>query len=143
VTAKKRELCSLREELFVQLVFEMGVARARTLVEAVALMIRKARHAKRERPKFQERRRQKRPVRPRGLTWARAHIAAALRWGGGQPGQRRGFAAMDSKRVSEISALGGRAAHARGTAHEYSKREAEQAGRKGGFSTAKNRRRSS
>ena len=116
---KRRSLRSEREELFIRLVMEMGVQRALVLTRAVAFAIRKAKHAERERPKFQERRKRER---------------------GGQPGQRRGFAAMDPKRVSEISSLGGRAAHARGTAHEYSKREAEESGRKGGFQTAKRRR---
>jgi general stress protein YciG len=47
--------------------------------------------------------------------------------------KRRGFAAMDPKKVSEIASKGGRAAHAAGTAHEFSTDEAREAGRKGGF----------
>ena len=47
--------------------------------------------------------------------------------------KRRGFAAMDPKKVSEIASKGGRAAHAAGTAHEFSTDEARAAGRKGGF----------
>ncbi|CAN5722793.1 hypothetical protein BH09MYX1_BH09MYX1_52950 [soil metagenome] len=50
-----------------------------------------------------------------------------------QPKKRRGFAAMDPKKVSEIASKGGRAAHAAGTAHEFSADEARAAGRKGGF----------
>lgn len=44
----------------------------------------------------------------------------------------RGFAAMDRTRVAQISSMGGRAAHAAGTAHRFSKEEAVEAGRKGG-----------
>ncbi len=45
---------------------------------------------------------------------------------------RRGFAAMDPSKQREIAALGGRAAHAKGTAHEWSSTEARTAGSKGG-----------
>lgn len=44
----------------------------------------------------------------------------------------RGFAAMDRNRQREIARMGGRAAHLRGTAHEFSPEEARQAGRLGG-----------
>jgi len=47
--------------------------------------------------------------------------------------RRRGFAAMDSNRVKEIASKGGRAAHAAGTAHQFSADEARNAGRKGGM----------
>lgn len=50
-----------------------------------------------------------------------------------KPKSRRGFAAMDPKLVSEIASKGGRAAHAAGTAHEFSRDEAREAGRKGGL----------
>ena len=46
--------------------------------------------------------------------------------------RRRGFAAMDPARIREIASKGGRAAHAAGTAHEFSSDEARAAGRKGG-----------
>jgi general stress protein YciG len=49
--------------------------------------------------------------------------------------KRRGFAVMDPKRVSEIASKGGKAAHAAGTAHEFSREEAREAGRKGGYAT--------
>lgn len=49
--------------------------------------------------------------------------------------KRRGFAVMDPKRVSEIASKGGKAAHAAGTAHEFSRDEAREAGRKGGYAT--------
>lgn len=44
----------------------------------------------------------------------------------------RGFAAMSPERQREIASRGGRAAHAQGTAHEFSSEEARAAGRKGG-----------
>lgn len=43
-----------------------------------------------------------------------------------------GFAAMDPEKVRAISAAGGKAAHAKGTAHQFTKEEASAAGRKGG-----------
>ncbi len=49
-----------------------------------------------------------------------------------KPRRPRGFAAMDRKRVSEIASKGGKAAHAAGTAHQFSSDEARNAGRKGG-----------
>lgn len=45
---------------------------------------------------------------------------------------RRGFAAMSADKQKEIASLGGKAAHAKGTAHEFSPEEARAAGRKGG-----------
>ncbi len=44
----------------------------------------------------------------------------------------RGFAAMDPERQRRIASEGGRAAHRQGVAHEWSKDEAREAGRKGG-----------
>jgi general stress protein YciG len=44
----------------------------------------------------------------------------------------RGFASMDPERQREIASHGGRAAHERGTAHEFTTEEARQAGSKGG-----------
>ena len=52
-----------------------------------------------------------------------------------KPRRPRGFAAMDPKRVSEIASKGGKAAHAAGTAHEFTRDEAREAGRKGGYAT--------
>ncbi|HKG27177.1 MAG TPA: KGG domain-containing protein [Thermomicrobiales bacterium] len=51
----------------------------------------------------------------------------------------RGFAAMDAQRQREIAAAGGRAAHEKGTAHEFSSEEAREAGRKGGEKVSQNR----
>ena len=52
---------------------------------------------------------------------------------------RRGFAAMDKTRQKEIASAGGRAAHERGNAHEFTSEEARQAGRKGGQAVSQNR----
>jgi len=46
---------------------------------------------------------------------------------------------MDRDRQREIARKGGRAAHARGTAHEFTSDEARAAGRKGGERVSANR----
>jgi general stress protein YciG len=46
--------------------------------------------------------------------------------------QRRGFASMSAEKQREIASKGGRAAHQKGSAHEWSSDEARTAGRKGG-----------
>jgi len=46
--------------------------------------------------------------------------------------QRRGFASMSPEKQKLIAAKGGAAAHAKGTAHEWTTEEARSAGRKGG-----------
>jgi len=46
--------------------------------------------------------------------------------------ERRGFAWMSSDKQREIASKGGRAAHEKGTAHEWTPDEARNAGRKGG-----------
>jgi general stress protein YciG len=56
------------------------------------------------------------------------------------PRQRRGFATMDREKVREIARHGGKAAHAAGTAHEFTSDEARAAGRKGGLATHARRR---
>lgn len=48
---------------------------------------------------------------------------------------RRGFASMTREKQREIASRGGRAAHEKGTAHEWSSDEARSAGRKGGQSS--------
>lgn len=45
---------------------------------------------------------------------------------------KRGFASMDPEQQRRIAAEGGRAAHLKGTAHEFTSEEASAAGRKGG-----------
>ena len=52
---------------------------------------------------------------------------------------KRGFASMDANRQKEIASKGGRAAHAKGTAHEWSSDEARVAGRKGGEVVSRDR----
>jgi len=52
---------------------------------------------------------------------------------------RRGFASMDPNRQKEIASKGGRAAHAKGTAHEWSSDEARVAGQKGGVAVSRDR----
>ncbi len=44
----------------------------------------------------------------------------------------RGFAGMDPERQRAIAREGGRAAHQKGTAHEFTSEEARAAGQKGG-----------
>ena len=51
----------------------------------------------------------------------------------------RGFASMDRERQREIASKGGRAAHRKGTAHQWSADEAREAGRKGGTSVSRDR----
>ena len=52
---------------------------------------------------------------------------------------KRGFAAMDANKQREIASKGGRAAHEKGTAHEFTPEEAREAGRKGGEAVSQNR----
>jgi general stress protein YciG len=56
--------------------------------------------------------------------------------------QRRGFASMSSEKQREIASKGGRAAHVKGTAHEWTPDEARSAGRKGAQATRDGRGRS-
>jgi general stress protein YciG len=51
----------------------------------------------------------------------------------------RGFASMDRAKQREIARKGGKAAHLKGTAHEWSSEEARLAGRKGGMASHKRR----
>ena len=64
--------------------------------------------------------------------------------GGSEGGLRsgksnRGFASMDPERQRQIASEGGRAAHEKGTAHEFTSEEAREAGRKGGMARSANR----
>lgn len=52
---------------------------------------------------------------------------------------KRGFASMDAAKQREIASKGGRAAHAKGTAHEFTSEEARVAGRKGGEAVSRDR----
>ncbi|WP_346660342.1 KGG domain-containing protein [Nannocystis pusilla] len=46
---------------------------------------------------------------------------------------------MDEDRQREIASMGGRAAHEKGTAHEFTSEEAREAGRKGGEAVSQDR----
>lgn len=60
------------------------------------------------------------------VTWpARIDIAVRLR-------QAHGFAGMNPARQREIASKGGRAAHLKGTAHQWTSAEARDAGKAGG-----------
>ena len=66
--------------------------------------------------------------------------------GGGVIGQEvsvakedRGFASMDRAKQREIASKGGKAAHQKGTAHEWTSEEAREAGRKGGMASHRRR----
>jgi len=52
----------------------------------------------------------------------------------------RGFASMDRAKQREIASKGGKAAHQKGTAHEWTSDEAREAGRKGGMASHRRRR---
>lgn len=49
----------------------------------------------------------------------------------------RGFASMTPEQRRKLASMGGKAAHAAGTAHEWTPAEAREAGRKGGLSTGR------
>jgi len=57
-----------------------------------------------------------------------------------EPKKRRsGFALLDPQRMREIASQGGKMAHRKGTAHEFSSDLARRAGRKGGLSVSADR----
>ena len=51
----------------------------------------------------------------------------------------RGFASMDRSKQRDIASKGGKAAHQKGTAHEWTSEEAREAGRKGGMASHRRR----
>ena len=55
----------------------------------------------------------------------------------------RGFASMDRSKQRESASKGGKAAHQKGTAHEWTSEEAREAGRKGGMASHKRKQESS
>jgi general stress protein YciG len=68
--------------------------------------------------------------------WIQEILIMASSNQGNESGSRksnRGFASMDPQRQREIASEGGRAAHEKGTAHEFTSEEAREAGRKGGM----------
>ena len=69
-----------------------------------------------------------------------AHAENASESGSAPRGRsNRGFASMDRNKQREIASKGGRAAHEKGTAHEFDAGEARAAGRKGGVTVSRNR----
>jgi general stress protein YciG len=54
--------------------------------------------------------------------------------------KRRGFAAMDPAKRSELARKGGRAVHAKGAGYRFSSEKAREAGRKGGLAVHAKRR---
>jgi general stress protein YciG len=55
----------------------------------------------------------------------------------------RGFASMDRSKQREIASKGGKAAHQKGTADEWTSEEAREAGRKGGLASHQRRKQQS
>jgi general stress protein YciG len=53
--------------------------------------------------------------------------------------KKRGFGSMDIEKMRRIASMGGKAAHAKGTAHKFTKEEASKAGIKGGSAPHANR----
>lgn len=51
----------------------------------------------------------------------------------------RGFASMDPEKQKKIASKGGKAAHAKGVAHQWTTEEARAAGKKGGEIIGKNK----
>jgi general stress protein YciG len=68
--------------------------------------------------------------RARREKWEEDHVAK----------EDRGFASMDRAKQREIASKGGKAAHQKGTAHEWTSEEARDAGRKGGIASHRRRR---
>ena len=53
--------------------------------------------------------------------------------------KEHGFASMQPERQKAIASLGGKAAHAKKTAHEWTAEEAREAGRRGGMASHRRR----
>jgi len=79
-----------------------------------------------------------------GAGWARIGLKEMIMASSGNQGNQgnqgkqggdtsnRGFASMDQDKQRDIASQGGKAAHEKGTAHEFSSDEAREAGRQGG-----------
>lgn len=52
---------------------------------------------------------------------------------------RKGFRSMSPEKQREIASMGGRTAHERGTAHEFTSETAREAGRLGGLAASRRR----
>jgi uncharacterized protein len=82
------------------------------------------------------------------LHWSGSSLEDWNNASGTEPGTRRdnvakedrGFASMDRAKQREIASKGGKAAHQKGTAHEWTSEEARDAGRKGGIASHQRRR---
>ena len=53
--------------------------------------------------------------------------------------KRRGFASMDPERQRQIASEGGKTAHRKGTAHQFTSAKAREAGKAGGIARAAKR----
>src|SRR6476620_526414 len=74
------------------------------------------------------------------LEGVRKDTEMANNQGGNQGGgDKRGFASMDDEKQREIASQGGKAAHEKGTAHEFNSQEAREAGQKGGEAVSQDR----
>jgi uncharacterized protein len=67
--------------------------------------------------------------------YSRAPAELSAREEGQVAKEDRGFASMDRSKQREIASKGGKAAHQKGTAHEWTSEEAREAGRKGGMAS--------
>lgn len=56
-----------------------------------------------------------------------------------KPKLKKGFAVISPEKQRELSSKGGKAAHAAGTAHQFTSEKAKEAGRKGGKAFHKKR----
>ena len=75
-----------------------------------------------------------------GFSWAKRCVRElASEWEGSVAKEDRGFASMDRAKQREIASKGGKAAHQKGTAHEWTSEEAREAGRKGGMASHRRR----
>jgi hypothetical protein len=59
--------------------------------------------------------------------------------GNGLSSPKKGFGSMDPEQQREIASEGGKTAHEKGKAHEWTSDEAREAGRKGGEIVSRNR----
>jgi general stress protein YciG len=77
-----------------------------------------------------------RPWPPRVAHWLQPECLRARKREEDQVAKEdRGFASMDRGKQREIASKGGKAAHQKGTAHEWTSEEAREAGRKGGMAS--------
>jgi general stress protein YciG len=65
--------------------------------------------------------------------WLASNESKVPVWEAEMAKEDRGFASMDRDKQREIASKGGKAAHQKGTAHEWTSEEAREAGRKGGM----------